>query len=1194
MSERKTISIDANTFKKGVDTGDTIVPRIITGDVTLDQVHDEIFISNKKKPSTWEDQILESTTLGHSEEDGDKILENISTIGKCVKLHNHQIIGQSSVPTEGQIPYSIPNNNTDCYIRDCFSGTGIPGLNNIFDQANMSLMAFIDYHNKDNAIFTNPLLGSNPGGMGQQYYAKGHDHLKYTAYFNYDLLMFKYITLIWLAPTDPTLRGLVKTVIKTIDNTQPDALTPDEIETINVININYLWCKLMIYCYESIADDYFLKKIKNEYTQAMQALTQIRFESFAKNKDNFFSNPTFGYRGNGSITNQMLLYIDRLCNHTYVTQPFGSQNDNTALTGNVTQPFGSQNDNTALTGNVQYVTTQAMVARSMIQNIPRGKRTGIVARTGNNKDPIKNACMNEIDKLFKSKIINGNNSEQIARGWSMVKFSGDSSHIVLGEFMETIKAKYQLKFNIVFLVSERPLTGRLLSQRKDIFVQGTKLIMNNFVGPGSDDKYDRHAALYIQFDPTKQYNNILYGLYQKLIIYKNNYNKYSITKTKFPITDGDSFISAIISAAANVDLPSLHKELVKLFSTITPPPQSLTPQSLTPQSLNQAYLNDLSNSISTLDFVKLLEFDGINNKIKKLFLDINKPYFAMFGNILIGSGHVRLSRATNWKSLMLVLESKTQSSGIENGYYGMKEILSLIFALYKTTDKLTIVDNEDDLVKAAKESANDHMLTLISNPDLLKILNKIISSFDSVRGLADMFSRNKEDKYNSFIQDRISEWMSNKTGDSTPSKIELIVNGLREFIDLCLGVRSNFKDQPNINEISNAKLLGGGIRMVGGEIEEYIQNYKKYITANQINTINVSDILTENILVHNYKDIYDTYLNKINEQSESESIGQDPNIFHEILTSAIEILNYIQNSPLIEVSDNNFIEIMNIYTSDETEIIAYEHIRQIVLANIYPVFVDILARESANSDNIKDGVKESLQYMNDIYKTIILYDVNSNDVNSNDIIILTDLFKEFGVQFRENIIINESILKQIPQIYDYIFNIPMLISNETPSLLLLHNAYNRYKWLGAEYELTAEWYENVKTNILYYLSLVLGNTQNMDIIDILTFATGLRQYNNLIHSRERISGTMQLRDAQFTIDINILFGQNKNTYKIKSKSNTFKSKSNRKDRINKNNPYGGKLTRRKRYIRSIKNKRITRRARTNKQKKSKKNLTKTR
>ena len=92
------------------------------------------------------------------------------------------------------------------------------------------------------------------------------------------------------------------------------------------------------------------------------------------------------------------------------------------------------------------------------------------------------------------------NKQQAPSGWSILKFSGDSSHIVFGEIMGWVKNYYEHGFQIEYLLSERPLAGRLLSAGKTIMMLSTNVFMKNFTGKGSENKDHRRAAFYITFD----------------------------------------------------------------------------------------------------------------------------------------------------------------------------------------------------------------------------------------------------------------------------------------------------------------------------------------------------------------------------------------------------------------------------------------------------------------------------------------------------------------------------------------------------------------------------------------------------------------------------------------------------------------------------------------------------------------------
>ena len=75
-----------------------------------------------------------------------------------------------------------------------------------------------------------------------------------------------------------------------------------------------------------------------------------------------------------------------------------------------------------------------------------------------------------------------------------------------------VKNYYGYGFQIEYLLSERPLAGRLLSAGKTIMMVSTNVFMKNFTGKGSENKDHRRAAFYITFDKSISYINIIEGL----------------------------------------------------------------------------------------------------------------------------------------------------------------------------------------------------------------------------------------------------------------------------------------------------------------------------------------------------------------------------------------------------------------------------------------------------------------------------------------------------------------------------------------------------------------------------------------------------------------------------------------------------------------------------------------------------------
>ena len=147
--------------------------------LTLDNVHDDLgHHGNNSKPGDWEDKIIESTKIEISGSDTN-IEDVLNTYSKCIEI-------DPTSSDSGNIPYTIPDNTTVCYVKDCFPGTCVPGLNNLLDQSSASLDTFITTVSTQ-AKLSNPMKDSS-NALGVQ-----NKNLLYTAYFNFDLLIFKYI-----------------------------------------------------------------------------------------------------------------------------------------------------------------------------------------------------------------------------------------------------------------------------------------------------------------------------------------------------------------------------------------------------------------------------------------------------------------------------------------------------------------------------------------------------------------------------------------------------------------------------------------------------------------------------------------------------------------------------------------------------------------------------------------------------------------------------------------------------------------------------------------------------------------------------------------------------------------------------------------------------------------------------------------
>ena len=749
-----TLSIDSATFNKwdsSPDSTSSVSPspdltvKIIKATKTLDSVHDELGKEAiKAKPNDWEDKMIEYTQVGTSPvESAPLIPDALNTYAKCVVV-------QPNSSDEGKVPYTIPNNNEVCYIKDCFMGQCVPGLNNLLDQAGASLDNFL----KENTTsLKSPLKGD--GGLGQQLMTIDREdkRLEYTAYFNYDLLMFRYIFDNY-APSNkisgsPTLNDLYN---KVNINDPNNKYTSNEIQLINTVNLNYLWAYLMIFCKESVEEDIYLKKpekqqVQLEYITMLKQLSQIRFDGFMV-KGNFITNPIFYYRGTNKfniIDRTTATFIDNFCNTVY-----GKMKGTTK--------FDLQPNNSKLAGNVQYTTTQSMAAKAICSFL--GKIKSVVCRNANSKNPEQNACMKEITQLLNNEITTTANKKHAASGWSILKFSGDTSHVVFGEIMEWVKNYYEKPFEIVYLLSERPLAGRLLSVGKTIMMKSTNVFMKSFTGKGSENKDNHYAAFYISFDKSISYRNIIDGLINKVSKVFNNQGIYE-----------RAFNNEYRKMVFTTDPTNLNEFPEK--ANYLPPKFEGNPTS---DNITDEKLLELNTYITNPEVVKFLqayEIDELTNKLDPVQIPNE---FTIVGETLIGKRllGVRINSTSNWTLLINELYKRERDINYTNDflkqYDNIRKIMSISNLLI---DKIDIDPDLENIL-------NNKFIEYKNNAGFLAIFNKMVNKFsDSL-------------KLNRFEDERIADWLNNKKGTSQkiPGSIELIIQDLKLFIDDCLRINN--------------------------------------------------------------------------------------------------------------------------------------------------------------------------------------------------------------------------------------------------------------------------------------------------------------------------------------------------------------------------------------------------------------------
>ena len=758
---------------------------------TTDSVHDELgHEENNPKPKDWEDEMILFTKLYDL-----PIYKQLSIYGKCFVVEKDR-------GDDGGIPWRIPNNNETCYVKDCFAGSCVPGLNNLLDQSAASMQSFLDITGEPKLV--NPLNG---GGLGQQLLARQSvenniNYLPYTAYFNYDVLMFKFI----IATTQYEFNetdALISLAGKLANYQQSDNLTAIEIQIINTVNLNYIWAFLMCFCYKSVDSDKYLnvqgnREHKRKYINMLRKLTHIRFDGFMLNKDGFISNPFF-YNRRGTayyvLDENTASYIDAMTTKIYEIMECVV----------IDSTVGQQPLTVTVSGS-QYITSQSIAASCNTSII--GKNKSVICRNSKAKDPISNACMNELNTLFQDK-------DSKAHGWNILKFSGDSSHVVFGYIMEKIFAHFPntKQIKIVYLISERPLAARLLSDAKTVFMSGTKVFNENFSGRGMENKTDIHAAYYIECDPSQSIISTIENFIAKVFE-----NKTSEISTNF------------LGNLQNVNnKKNLKNKMYKL----------ILPEGVVRGAINTEQAKEAAKNLLLLletepynTFLKNYEILKLREKYERLVGESNN--FTELGKKLISEILIlRLTSKTNWSWLVNGLKTTPIAPDDINGIEQFKKFSEIMSIFQSLKEK-----GEIDYVKTQHYD-------LLRNAGYKVVYDKITTVYIK-----------SGPKYINFKEDRTNDYLltTKGVGDKIPNQVELIFQSLISFIDTVLDVHESFRTQ-----------LGGGdvpiIQFV------YSENNPHPETLNQMEPKEYNKLSEEQLKSFNTKQLLALYENtKIKEK----------------------------------------------------------------------------------------------------------------------------------------------------------------------------------------------------------------------------------------------------------------------------------------------------------------------------------------
>jgi len=339
-----------------------------------------------------------------------------------------------------------------------------------------------------------------------------------------------------------------------------------------------------------------------------------------------------------------------------------------------------------------------------------------------------------------------------------LKFSGDSSHIVIGNIIEHISQNLELNIDIRYLVSERPLAARLLSTQKSVIIFKTNVVMNNFNGPGSENKEHRHAALSVIFDPKSIIENIIAGFAIKY----NNVTRDTKNK-KYIKTKSDKIENDFLQLTHNdVNIGSAETQIALTLQSLNSLNDELS-KNVDPQKI-MTEIFKLMNDDKTKELLDVYDIDNAIYDISQIdtnFVDLAKE--------AIGTriGNIRINVKMNWKGLISKLISNNTT--IQQEFSNLQKVVSLLAFLYK---KVGIKIDEDVILN--KDEVDNLLTELLKKNGFQEFYKKI------------QYFYGGEGKLSGFVEDIRTEWQnmdSNKgNSDSIPNNVELVIQEFQNLI----------------------------------------------------------------------------------------------------------------------------------------------------------------------------------------------------------------------------------------------------------------------------------------------------------------------------------------------------------------------------------------------------------------------------
>jgi len=530
---------------------------------TLDTLHDEICPVIAKKPSDLEDTMF------------DRNIEDLLTQYGSVKHRTNN-------DPEGVKPFF--NDKTNIFLRDVFpndsdktpDGKGLfttpPCFNSIFfDQAghnHKEHLSFMKRKYKSDGFPNNLNELIKLGGFCMTTPAAEdiNHYYNYTSIFNCDLLMF--YTIITDIINEAGVDFINKKLTKTIDlfdiqdnkqissydeflsryketmKSKPKSSDKEKIyimEEISLVCINYIWQRLIHYCYQAIEyDDYIKSKrtascepILGNYLFTCNSLKNISFQTidFDKNtpKANFgSSHDTIGKVICSYFSNKRS--DDVFCNF--------SNNDKKKYNYNTSQQS-------------LCILLAKKFKKFIVDNcfcgIPRG---GSACKTASKEESVQG-----IETIVTYILRNSYRSadEDTCSGLigSILKFAGDSSHLITGLYIEYCLQKSDKNNKVIYLVSERPFFVRLVHCGKNVLMQPvSKLLHFTYNGKTLDNDY----FLYFSIDQLGELN-----------AYQNFISTNGINIENYPGYDfiqGNDFTTSMLASIDESNFKTIYSSMI--------------------------------------------------------------------------------------------------------------------------------------------------------------------------------------------------------------------------------------------------------------------------------------------------------------------------------------------------------------------------------------------------------------------------------------------------------------------------------------------------------------------------------------------------------------------------------------------------------------------------------------------------------